>query len=389
MDADTANVTEENPVVQASKPAEADLIKSAVEAGAPGVPVPEDTPDEADDGLFDKDLISQSDAMSEVEQDMAELEQKVHAAMGTPDEPSPTVSPQVSKTTVELADTALTSGSAVVVPDVAVDEGKEIPAPPCLDTDPASIAVVAEQARQQELSQDNPLGLEGALLKGWNEIRAKYPQFVLYNGEIAFKNFYFHKVRGLLSTLTRFTLLDLASMRKELHATPIDHTVGDDEVSEDLLRGKLDQVQQCRVRVGALHVKSLEQYGFWKEQLSMLTSKLIKDHGARGSEKEALVLEHLIDIKEYVTDLHSFVEAAKHIFNLLNSSYESLSRQLTCLNVREHSSFRSPDSDTKHRPPKAVAQANPSTVRVTEEDMMAFASDIGSGANDEDPLAAL
>ncbi len=186
------------------------------------------------------------------------------------------------------------------------------------------------------INEKNPLGLVGEDLSAYHRIREQYPQFTLYDGSIAFRDFYQWKVRMLKNVLTRFPLLPVQDLRSELREIGLDHYVGSDRAIPELLRQKLDDVYRCRTRLVALLLDAYEQLPAWKRVLEMLQSKLSKDHAQRGAHnREALVLEHLSDVACYAAELEGYTVAGKHIDHMLQAAAESLSRQLSCIQLKE------------------------------------------------------
>lgn len=191
----------------------------------------------------------------------------------------------------------------------------------------------------------NPLELTGDNLRIYNEIAEKYPQFMLYNGSRAYRDFYLHKFNCLKTALRRFHLLDLHSMMDELRDVKIDHYVDADIIHPDLIRIKLNDAYKSRVRVAFLLIEAFEQFYAWKRWLDMMKSKLWKDHGQKGAHnRDGLTVEHLYDIEQYVNDMEGFIEASKHIDNMLKAASESLSRQLTCLQLKEQHGLNKTDT---------------------------------------------
>lgn len=193
----------------------------------------------------------------------------------------------------------------------------------------------------------NPLELTGDNLRIYNEIAQKYQQFMLYNGSRAYRDFYLHKFNCLKTALRRFRLLDLHSMMDELRDVKIDHYVDADIIHPDLIRIKLNEAYKSRVRVAFLLIEAFEQFYAWKRWLDMMKSKLWKDHGQKGAHnRDGLTVEHLYDIEQYVNDMEGFIEASKHIDNMLKAASESLSRQLTCLQLKEQHGLNKTDTPT-------------------------------------------
>lgn len=204
---------------------------------------------------------------------------------------------------------------------------------------PGDVASVVspENATASGSGADNPLGLEGLDLVAYQEIKQKFPQFTIYDGNVAYRDFYRWKCYHLRHLLSRFPLLDLSDMSEELHQTEINHFVGDDIISPDLIQRKLDDTYRCRTRVASLLITAFEQYYAWDRTLEMLKAKLWKDHDIKGAHKrDGLVLEHASDIEFYVSRMKGFIDSAKHYDLMLRAAADSLSRQLTCVQLREH-----------------------------------------------------
>jgi len=199
------------------------------------------------------------------------------------------------------------------------------------------------KAKKPDLTADsNPLGLLGVDLKAFHHIREKFPQFVLFDGSPAYRDFYRSKVVMLKGLLTRFPLLDISDLSEDLSEVRVDHFIGDRQVvTPDLIRVKLDDVQRARVRVSQLLTQALGQYFVWERTCEMLKSKLWKDHELKGAHRrDGLTLEHMSDMETYVSELNGFIESAKHIDNVLRAASDSLSRQLSCLHeLKEPTGF--------------------------------------------------
>lgn len=185
-------------------------------------------------------------------------------------------------------------------------------------------------------TEENPLQFDGMWLERYHELKAKYPQFVFYDGSRAFRDFYRHKFWSVWNALHEFAILPVKEWDEEVSAINLRHFVGEDVISPDLVQKKLDQVYQHRVRVAELLIKVYHQYFFWERSLERLQAKLWKDHEVKGAHRrDALILEHLTDIDNYYQKLKGFVESAKHADAMLKAAADSLSRQLTCLQMKE------------------------------------------------------
>lgn len=209
------------------------------------------------------------------------------------------------------------------------------------------------------LNDNNPLGLVEPELKIYKLIRERYPRFVLHCNNPLFKNFYVYKFRVLKTLLSRFPVLNLKSHRKELMSTKIDHFMGNDTPHPDIFREKLDDCFRTRIRLSELLSDALEQKSSWIRQLELLQGKLYKDFDLKGAHKrDGLNAEHIADIEDYVAELKGFIARAEYIEGLLVAAAESLSRQLTCLQMRQPSSgkteldYRMPHEKKEKMKPK-------------------------------------
>lgn len=208
-----------------------------------------------------------------------------------------------------------------------------------IDTVPVEVGEIGtiDVQVKTEVNEVNPLGLDPDDLRAYQELQVKCPQFTLYDGNIAYRSFYKWKVINLKNLLTSFPLLDLPSMTEELHGTQIKHFIGDDVISPELVQRKLDDTYRCRTRVASLLIAAFEQFYAWERILDMLKGKLFKDHEIRGADKrDGMVLEHVSDIELYVSKMKGFIESAKHFDSMLKAAADSLSRQLTCMQIKEH-----------------------------------------------------
>lgn len=205
---------------------------------------------------------------------------------------------------------------------------------------------------------DNPLELSGDYLRTYQAIRKKYPQFVLYDGSRAYKGFYRFKVMVLSNILREFPILDIDDMFSELSEINLRQFVNADEVTPDVVRSRIDDVYRQKVRLADIMMQCYHQFFVWERELEMLKSKLWKDHELKGSHRrDGLTLEHLFDLEQYYNKLKGFMEAAKTADATLRAASDSLSRQLTCLQMKEQISV-SYGHDSPAEPVKA-AMATP------------------------------
>jgi hypothetical protein len=204
--------------------------------------------------------------------------------------------------------------------------------------EPESPPNIAEELQNTDVQDENPLGLIGEDLRFFQYMRKKHPEFTMYNGNAAFKDFYRFKLQVLRSTMGRFPILDLAARRNELRQTNCNHYVGD-AISSGAIRAKLDECYRSRIRVAQMMAETYEQFFVWDKNIELLESKLWADHESRGAHKrQGLVLVHMYQETAYSKEMHGFIEAAKKIDGLLEAASDSLSRQLSCIQQREPSS---------------------------------------------------
>ena len=90
-----------------------------------------------------------------------------------------------------------------------------------------------------------------------------------------------------------------------------------------------------RVRVSHVLMSIFEQIFSWERHLEILRAKLWKDHDLKGAHRrDGLILEHLMDMERYYSELEGIQHLAQHADNILKAASESLSRQLSCMNIK-------------------------------------------------------
>ena len=225
------------------------------------------------------------------------------------------------------------------------------------EPEPEQVVADVEKPSLPPADLDNPLGLSGEYLKAYYLIKEKYPNFVLYDGSRAFQGFYRFKVMVLANILREFPILELDDMYEELASINLRQFINSDEVNPDFVRTRIDDVYRQKVRVSDILMACYHQFFVWEREVEMLKSKLWKDHELKGSHRrDGLTLEHLFDLEQYYNRLKGFMEAAKQTDATLRAASDSLSRQLTCLQIKEQINVPS------HRDPignEASAMATP------------------------------
>lgn len=238
--------------------------------------------------------------------------------------------------------------------EIEDEDGESLPEP---ETEPEPEPVEVEQAKptvnkqpkeskkevkktKSELEDDNPLSLFGSDLVAYHDIKKNLPQFTLFDGSVSFREFYRYKVELLKSVTSRFAVLDLNSIKDEISEIRTDHFVGDRAISPDLIRVKLDESYKARSRLSTIMIQILEQFAAWERWVEMLRSKLWKDHATKGAHnRDGLTIEHMADVEDYVSVMKGILDAAKQQDGMLKAAAESLSRQLSCLQLKEATGF--------------------------------------------------
>ena len=304
--------------------------------------------DEGDAGIQDRPLQSFDEHCQDV-RDIMEHE--------SAPEPEPVTETPQSKDDREIIETAM---------DILTEPEPELKKEP--ETAPEPEPVVEEKIveespppKEVEESGDNPLGLEGSDLRAYKEIKRKYPQLVLYDGSTAFKGFYRRKVEVLKEVLSLYPILPLEDKFKELDEVPVDHHVGETYATPDLIRKKLDDSYYCRTRLKTLLMEAHSQLPMWQRSLEMIQGKLWKDHDIKPAHRrDGLNSDHMRDIEMYVAGLKSFLKRADWVDNLLKAAAESLSRQLSCLQLKESTGFSAKyeqQSEQQSTPPPASSNS--------------------------------
>jgi len=190
--------------------------------------------------------------------------------------------------------------------------------------------------RKENKMNDNPLELSEEDLSAYHKIQEKYPgKFVLYDGGQAFKAFYRFKIRALKSILTSYPVLNVRDMDKEILGIRTKYQ-GTDLPDPITIGTKMSECQLARGRVTTLLMQAQMQLPAWKKCFEWANSKLWKDHELKGAHnREGLSSEHMWDIQRYYTDLQGFVDSANLLDSFLKATHDSLSRQLTCVIIRD------------------------------------------------------
>lgn len=246
-------------------------------------------------------------------------------------------SPVTAKTELDKPMTIATEVFVFTTP--VVEETESLALEPKFEADVEIQEKAPEKTPETQPEQiSNPLGLIGEDWRFYQKLATDYPQFVLYNGQPAYQEFYRYKIQVLKSILTEFPIQDFELKRKEVREVNCNHTVGQ-TASGEIIRARLDECYRSRIRVAQLMAETYEQFFVWQKQMELLESKLWADHESRGAHKrQALVLAHMHYESLYVERMQGFLQSAKIIDGLLMAASESLSRQLACIQLKEPSS---------------------------------------------------
>jgi len=201
-----------------------------------------------------------------------------------------------------------------------------------MEEDGPDILAEAEEDETFMVNPENPLGFFGNDLKNYNElIQNSKGMFELFDGNILMKPFYVYKAKELGYLLKKFSILDCDAIQNELtnirSSNSIKGLPSAPEISE-----KMNSIIQQRERLSEIMIQLHKQYHVWEQSMEMLKGKLWIVKDLKGQHKrEGVVADHMGDVVHYVIELRSLLDAGKYIDNLLISSQESLSRQLSCV----------------------------------------------------------
>ncbi len=282
-----------------------EIIEDAVQAAAEAPPPP---PTNLDEDVFE----TKTDYVDQVEADMKEFE--------TDDDPEPEPEP-VQNEPEEVEEVKNEPEAEEEIPD-----------------------------KKKEAVNENPLDLSSPDLQAFNSVKIHFPQFVLYDGSVSFKDFYRYKFKVLNSAVNRFAILDLKQMGEEIGDLKLDHFIGERSISPELLRRRLDDAYRYRVRLSVIMIQLFGQYPWWERNCELLKSKLWKDHELKGTHRrDGLTMEHMADVEDYLHYMKGIMDAAKHADGMLKAATESLSRQLSCLQIgKEATGFTTSEPTVEH-----------------------------------------
>lgn len=181
-------------------------------------------------------------------------------------------------------------------------------------------------------SEDNPLNLIGKELENYKELKELYgDRFVFSDNSSYMDQFFRYKAKEIGFLIAKSEIIDCDSVVKEMKNINLKHSV-EGFPSGNVIVRKLNDVMRQRERLSSLMVDLHAQYHLWETSVEMMKGKLWCVKDVKGQHKrEGLVMDYMSDVIHYVSDLRRSIETGKYIENMLISSWESLSRQLSCI----------------------------------------------------------
>jgi hypothetical protein len=138
----------------------------------------------------------------------------------------------------------------------------------------------------------------------YEKVKQGLPKYALWDGSQAYASFYRVKLEQTCTLYKKFGLPLIKEWRDELDTVQISNYVGETEATADLIRKKLDVVQQHRTRLATIRYQIVYRIPSWKRIIEMLRGKLFKDHESRGQHKrDGMCLEHMGELEEYLADM--------------------------------------------------------------------------------------
>jgi len=233
-------------------------------------------------------------------------------------------------------------------------EDEESEVPPEEESEPEP--VVNEVANEEEVFPPN-VAREYKLL--YEKVKQGLPKYALWDGSQAYASFYRVKLEQTCTLYKKFGLPLIKEWRDELDNVQISNFVGETEATADLIRKKLDVVQQHRTRLATIRYQIVYRIPSWKRIIEMLRGKLFKDHESRGQHKrDGMCLEHMGELEEYLADMEGVEAACRYLDELLVGQSESLSRQFACININNPSGYSYHDSQNS-RPVQSSRSNSP------------------------------
>jgi hypothetical protein len=181
-------------------------------------------------------------------------------------------------------------------------------------------------------NQDNPLNLFGKDLENFNLLKENYgDRFTLYDNSSYMDQFFKFKVKELSFLLSKISLIDCDAIVKEIRQINVNHSIEGFPTGGTIVR-KLNDVIRQRERLASIMIDLYSQYHLWEISLELLRGKLWCVKDIKGQHKrEGIAMDYMADVIHYAADLKRTIDTAKHVENMLIGSWESLSRQLSCI----------------------------------------------------------
>ena len=130
--------------------------------------------------------------------------------------------------------------------------------------------------------------------------------------------------------------LNFKALNEELINASVDVT--DEIFDQEIVRKKMEMVQQYRERVKKISITCNTQYFLWKRWIEkdMLKGYLAKIEYLKPSIKqEGLVLEHMGDLEYYYSQLEALYNNCYKVEKTLEAAYEMLSRKVSiCMELK-------------------------------------------------------
>ena len=162
-------------------------------------------------------------------------------------------------------------------------------------------------------------------------------QWILKSPAPLYNNFYDRKKE--LVELTENQLggqINFKALNKELRDAYVD--VRDEIFDQEIVRKKMESVQQYRERIKNISIRCNTQYFFWKRWIE---KDMLKGYMARieylkpAIKQEGLVLEHMRDLEYYYSQLEALYNNCHKVEKTLESAHEMLSRKVSiCMELK-------------------------------------------------------
>jgi len=130
--------------------------------------------------------------------------------------------------------------------------------------------------------------------------------------------------------------INFKELNKELKNAYVD--VRDEIFDQEIVRKKMESVQQYRERIKNISIRCNTQYFFWKRWIE---KDMVKGYMARieylkpAIKQEGLVLEHMRDLEYYYSQLEALYNNCHKVEKTLEAAHEMLSRKVSiCMELK-------------------------------------------------------